>query len=136
MPGLNALRELILNDGRITENEVGVIRRYIQADSQLDLDDVKCLVQLLSEATEVCAAFDEVFFPALREVILEDGRVGPAEQFYLLKMLYSDGHIRPSEVQFLLELRESVTEVTPELEALCETALQAQETNWDVGGRA
>jgi len=93
------------------------------------------LVGLLSEAHEVCPAFDELFFPALKEVILEDGRIGQDEQFYLLKMLYSDGHVRENEKQFLLELRDAAQEVTPEFEALCEEAFAAHPTNWDVGGR-
>ena len=135
MASLYDLRAEILKDNKITDVEVEVLREYIHLDGKLDLDDVKCLVDLLSDAREVCPAFDALFFPALKEVILEDGRIGQDEQFYLLKTLYSDGHVRPSETQFLLELREAVEEVTPEFEALCETALAAHPTNWDVGGR-
>ena len=108
---------------------VGILR--LMQDGKLDLEDMKCLVGLLSDAREVCPAFDELFFPALKEVVLEDGQIGLDEQFYLLKMLYSDGKIRPSETQFLLELRESVQDITPEFEALCETALTAHPTNWE-----
>ena len=120
----------------VHDNEVEVIQDHICRDGRLDLEDVKFLVELLSEAREVCAAFDELFFPVLKEVILKDGRIGQDEQFYVLKMLYSDGHIRESEKQFLLQLREEVKEMTPEFEALCEEALSAHATNWDVGGRS
>ena len=135
MPSLNQLRSELLTDRKITDAEVEVIRNHIHRDGRLDLEDVKFLVGLLSEAGEVCPAFDELFFPALKEAVLEDGRIGQDEQFYLLKMLYSDGHVRPSEKQFLLELREEAQEVTPEFEALCDVALAAHPTNWDVGGR-
>lgn len=135
MSTLNALRAEMLADGRITDREVAVIRRHIEADGRLDLDDMRVLVELLADASEVCPAFDELFFPALREIVLRDGRIGPDEQFYLLKMLYSDGRLRPCELEFLLELRESVAEATPEFESLCEAALEAHPTNWDVGGR-
>ncbi len=134
MPNLHELRSELLGDRRITDCEVQVIQDHIHRDGQLDLDDVKFLIGLLCEAHEVCAAFDELFFPALKEVILEDGRIGQDEHFYLLKMLYSDGHIRDSEKQFLLQLREETRELTPEFEALCEEALAAHATNWDVGG--
>ncbi|NQT17509.1 MAG: TerB family tellurite resistance protein [Planctomycetes bacterium] len=135
MPNLYQLRAELLADERITDSEVEIIRDHIAEDGELDLDDVKFLVELLSDAREVCSAFDELFFPVLKEVILEDGRIGQDEQFYLLKMLYSDGHIRPSEKQFLVELSEEALEVTPEFEALCEEAFAAHPTNWDVGGR-
>jgi hypothetical protein len=135
MSSLSQLRSELLRDGRITEAEVEVIRDHIHRDGRLDLEDVKFLVGLLSEARDVCPAFDELFFPVLKEVVLEDGRIGQDEQFYLLKMLYSDGNVRPIEKQFLLELREEAQELTPEFEALCGVALAAHPTNWDVGGR-
>lgn len=135
MGQLHQLRDQLLQDRKITENEVAVIRDYIRQDGKLDLDDVKFLVGLLSDADAVTPAFDELFFPALKEVLLADGRITLDEQFYLLKMLYSDGHIRDSEKQFLQELRREAEEVTPAFEALCEEALSAHATNWGLGGR-
>ena len=135
MGRLHQLQAQLLVDRRITEHDVNVIRRYIQEDGKLDLDDVKFLVGLLSDADEVCPAFDELFFPALKEVILADGRIGTDEQFYLLKMLYSDGHIRQSEKQFLLELTRDAKQVSPEFQAICDEALNVHPRNWSVGGR-
>jgi hypothetical protein len=135
MPRLHELRSQLLSDGRITEIEVDVIRQQIRRDGQLDLDDVKFLVELLGEAREVCPAFDDLFFPALKQVLLADGGIGHDEQFYLLKMLYSDGQIRESEKRFLRELRAEADHVSPEFEQLCQTAFAAHPTHWDVGGR-
>ena len=61
--------------------------------ASLNLDDVKLLVQLYCEADHRCPAFEDLFFDVLEEVLLEDGQIQPAEQFYLLKMLYSDRKI-------------------------------------------
>jgi hypothetical protein len=135
MGRLHQLRSQLLRDGRITDDEVEVIRDYIHQDGKLDLDDVKFLVELLSDAREVSDKFDDLFFPALKEVILADGQIGQDEQFYLLKMLYSDGHVRDSERKFLLELRREAKHVSPQFEALCDVALQAPATNWSLGGR-
>ncbi|MEQ8785719.1 MAG: hypothetical protein RIC55_05450 [Pirellulaceae bacterium] len=132
MSSLHEMRDEILRDHKITPNEVEVLRQYIARDGRLDMEDVKVLVNLLSDAREVCPEFDALFFPALKAVILEDGKIGPDEQFYLLKMLYSDGEIRESETRFLLELRNEAREVPPEFEQLCETALAAHPTNWSV----
>lgn len=135
MGRLHQFRAELLRDRKITDDEVGVIRDYIEQDGKLDLEDVKLLVDLLSEAREVSASFDELFFPSLKEVLLADGRIGPDEQFYLLKMLYSNGRIRDNEKQFLIELRREVREASPEFEALCEEALHADATSWSLGGR-
>jgi len=124
-----------LQDRKITADEVGAIRSQLEQDGQLDLEDVRFLVTLLNESTQVCDEFDALFFPVLKQVVLTDGRIGQDEQFYLLKMLYSDGNVRESEKQFLLELRNEATEITPEFDALCETALAAAGTNWDLGGK-
>ena len=134
MSRLRELQSTVLEDRRITRDEVDFIRDYIRHDGRLDLEDVKVLVELLSLAKEVCVEFDELFFPALKEVVLTDGHIGCDEQFYLLKMLYSDGHVRDSEREFLAELRREVTETTPEFDSLCETAARAKSKNWDVGG--
>jgi hypothetical protein len=135
MSRLQELRANVLKDRKITQTEVDFIRDYVEQDGRLDLDDVKVLVELLTEATEVCAEFDELFFPALKQVVLADGRIGCDEQFYLLKMLYADGHVRDSERNFLVELRREAVETTPEFDSLCETAAKAASRNWDLGGR-
>lgn len=134
MTKLYELQSQLLRDKKITNDEVGIIREYICEDNKLDMDDVRFLIELLSEADEVCPEFDELFFPVLKGVILQDGRIDTSEQFYLLKMLYSDGHVRDSEKRFLEELREEADELTPEFESLCATALTAAATDWDVGG--
>ena len=132
MAHLHAVLGELVQDERITKAEVQVIRDYIQADGQLDLDDVRFLVEVLVGAKEVCPEFDELFFPILKQVVLEDGHICQAEQFYLLKMIYSDGHIRESEKKFLHELRDEATEITPDFEALLETVFEAHPTNWAV----
>ena len=93
------------------------------------------LVELLSDSVEVCPAFDDLFFPILRRVLLEDGEIGQDEQYMLLKMLYADGHVRESEREFLRELRRDATNVTPQFDTLCEIAFDAHPTEWDLGGR-
>jgi hypothetical protein len=135
MGRLHELRSQLLRDRKITSDEVGLIRDYICEDGKLDLDDVKFLIELLSDAREVCPEFDELFFPVLKEVILADEKIGQDEMFYLLKMLYSDGHVRESEKQFLSELRDEAVEVTPQFEMLYDTAMQSAAKNWSVGGR-
>ncbi len=136
MAKLHELLNHILEDRCITENEVEIIRHQLVEDGKLDGDDVSFLVQLLAGAKEVCPEFDALFFPILKEVILENGRIDSSEQYYLLKMLYSDGEIRESELRFLLELREEATEVSAEFDEMCRVASEAHATEWSLGGKA
>ena len=123
-----------LSDRQISDAEVPAIRERLHADGQLNLDDVKLLIELYCEADRRSPAFEDLFFEVLDEVLLEDGRIQPAEQFYLLKMVYSDRKICDRERQFLRSLRKRASHPTPEFEALCETALAAPSRNWSVGG--
>ena len=132
---LHELRASVLADGEIDDSEVASIREYLYRDAKLDLDDVKVLVELYCEARRRSAAFDDLFFDVLEQVILADGEIRPSEQFYLLKMLYSDREVRPREKEFLLKLRRTARHTTPQFDALCDVALQAHPTAWDVGGR-
>jgi len=135
MTNLYQLHSQLLQDNKITDDEVALIRAYVAEDGQLDMNDVKFLVGLLSSAQEVCPAFDELFFPLLKDVLLADGKISMDEQFYLLKMLYSDGHVRDCERDFLFELRDELDEVSPEFEALCDQILTVPARNWSLGGR-
>lgn len=124
------IREELLADGKITVNEVEKIKRHMAENGALDIQDARLLVELMRDAKEVCSEFDALFFPCLREIILQDGRVGMDEQFILLQMLYSDGSVRECEKEFLQELYRDADEVTPEFKQLCLTALECPETDW------
>jgi len=122
-------------DGGISEDEIQPIREQIEADGQLDIDDVKLLVELYCETGNRCSKFDDLFFSVLEKVFLEDGQITPSEEFYLLKMLYSDREIREPEREFLRRLRKQMPKRTASFEALFDTALNSPAKNWSVGGR-
>lgn len=134
MGNLHQLRSELLRDNKITDDEVALIREYIEQDGKLDIDDIRLLVDLLVDAREVSAGFDDLFFPALKEVILRDGMIGYDENYYLLKMLYGDGVVRDCERAFLLELRQEADRVSAEFESLCAQAMTVADRDWSVGG--
>jgi hypothetical protein len=122
-------------NGEITADEVPLIRDKIQADGQLDLDDVKLLVELYCETSPRCAEFDDLFFDVLEKVFLLDGQIALSEEFYLLKMIYSDREILEREREFLRRLRKSLPNRPASFEALFDTAMASPAKNWSVGGR-
>jgi hypothetical protein len=125
----------VLADRLVGDAEVPQLRDQLYQDGQLDLDDVKLLVELYCRADARGPAFEELLFAVLEKVLLEDGAISPAEQFYLLKLLYSDGHVRARERKLLERLRKKVARSSPEFDALCQTALKAADRDWDLGGR-
>lgn len=122
MGTLFKFRNELLVDGVVTKYELSVIREYVE-ENGLDLDDVKLLVQLQAEAREVCAEFDDLLFPVLKKVLLEDGTIGLDEQYYLLKTLCADGRVTEREQKFITELRNEAVDVTPEFRSFCDQVL-------------
>ena len=129
------LTNTLLADGKVDGRELELIREELCRDGRLDLDDVRLLVGLYCESRERTPAFEDFFFEVLEKVLLADCEISLAEQFYLLKMLYSDRRVTERERQFLHALRRKVHRASPEFEALCDEALAAPATGWDVGGR-
>jgi hypothetical protein len=129
------LTATILADGTIDDQEVVAVCEEIRRHGPLDLDDVKLLVELYCSARHRTAAFDELFFNVLKTVFLSDGEIGPVDQFYLLKMLYSDRVVTQRERDFLLMLKRKARHTSPEFDSLCDEALHAPDSDWDVGGR-
>ena len=121
MSTLRALKSQILVDGQdlwINEEEFKRIRAALPADGSISPDDLKVLAEMRTEARVVCDAFDQLFFPALKKYLLADGRITQPEQLLLLRLLYGGGGIDEAERQFIRELRDELTEVTPEFEAI------------------
>ena len=126
--------ERIQADEKICDADVLLVGQHLEADGQIDLADVKLLVELYCGAKERSPAFDNLFFTVLEKVLLADGQISPAEEFYLLKMIYSDRKICEREREFLRKLRKQLPERTASFEALFETAINAPNADWCVGG--
>ena len=122
MGTLYKFRDELLVDGVITKYELSVIREYIE-ENGIDLEDVKLLVQLQSDAREVCPEFDDLLFPVLKQVLLADGKIGLDEQYYLLKSLCADGKVGAREQKFVAELKAESKTLTPEFKSFCDQVL-------------
>src|SRR4051794_26857288 len=104
MADLKNLKETVLADGRIEDHEVEIICQELYADGKIDQDEVEFLIALRMEAQEVCPAFEEFFFEALKQNVLADGSIDAEEANWLRRML-DDGKIEKRERKFLWELK-------------------------------
>lgn len=123
MANLQALKSQLLADGTIDDNEVAVIRKELYADGRIDLNEVQFLLSLRNEAKSVCAAFEVLFFEALKKHVLADGNITANESYMILKALYADGKIDAHEKKFLQELKAEAKETCPEFEELYKQAM-------------
>ena len=114
-------------DQGITDDELEPIRQQLAANGQLDLEDVKLLVELYCNTQNRCPGFDSLFFTVLEQVLLSDGQISPSEEYYLLKMLYSDRVIRQPERDLLRRIRPQLQTRSASFEALFESAMAASD---------
>jgi uncharacterized tellurite resistance protein B-like protein len=99
----------ILADGKIDDAEVKVLRRELWADGKIDDDEVKFLIELRNTAQkkakakqeEVFAGFTKMFFKAIEDNVLKDGRIDASEAKWLRAMLFADGKIDSDEWTFM-----------------------------------
>jgi len=103
----------ILADGKIDETEVKVLKKELWADGKIDNDEVKFLIELRNSAQKKAAArngkvspsFEKLFFKAIEQNVLKDGKIDAAEARWLRAMLFADGKIDASESKFLDALK-------------------------------
>jgi hypothetical protein len=99
----------ILADGKIDEAEVKVLRKELWADGKIDDEEVRFLIDLRNTAQkkarakkeEVFAGFTRMFFKAIEDNVLKDGKIDAGEAKWLRAMLFADGKIDADEWVFM-----------------------------------
>jgi hypothetical protein len=126
MSKLREAKERILLEGedlRIDDEDMAVIRECLPPDGTISGEDLTVLAEMRREARVVCPEFDKLFFPALKNQILADGKVDFMEMFEILRLLYGGGGVDATKLAFLQELRKEAGEVSPEFEAMFKQAM-------------
>jgi uncharacterized tellurite resistance protein B-like protein len=116
----------ILADGQIDEAEVKALRRELWADGKIDKEEVKFLIELRNAAqkkakaakAEVNPKFEQMFFKAIEDKVLDNGIISTNEAKWLRDMLFADGKIDANEKKFLAKIKKAATKVSPEFDKL------------------
>jgi hypothetical protein len=116
----------ILADGKIDDNEVKFLRKELWADGKIDKEEVKWLIELRNTAqkkakaakTHVNPNFTKLFFKAISDNVLKDGKIDDAEAGWLRTMLFADGKIDKDEADFLKRLKKEAKSTSPKFDAL------------------
>jgi hypothetical protein len=117
---------LTLADGKIDDDEVKILRKELWADGKIDKKEVKFLIALRNAAQKkakarkkpVNANFTKLFFKAIEENVLKDGKIDAAEARWLKDMLFADGKIDADEKKFLTRIKKGAKKTAPEFDAL------------------
>ncbi|MBI1917095.1 MAG: TerB family tellurite resistance protein [Planctomycetes bacterium] len=117
---------LTLADGKIDDEEVKILKKELWADGKIDKEEVKFLIELRNAAqkkakarkAELNAGFERLFFKAIEENVLADGKIDAGEARWLKDMLFADRKIDANEKKFLVRIKKAAKQTSPEFDAL------------------
>ena len=123
--------ETILADGEIDDAEVRVLQKELWADDKIDAKEVEFLIELRNIAQKKAKAkkeavnpkFETLFFKAIEQNVLRDGKISNKEAGWLRKMLFADGKIDDNEKKFLSRVKKSATKTSPDFDQLYQECL-------------
>lgn len=121
---LREMQERILTNGKVEGHEIETLRRELYADGKIDRKEADFLVELHKRVQRRSPGFEQFFYNAVKDHVLQDGRVSAKEAAWLRQMLFADGKIDDDERKFLHQLKGEAKEVSPEFEALFREATQ------------
>ena len=123
MADLQALKAKVLADGVIDDAEAQMLRTQVYADGKVDKAEIEMLADIRNQAKSVSASFEDLFFAAVKDNVLDDGAIDAAEAAWLRETLYADGRIDDREKQLLRDLKAGARRTSPEFDALCKECL-------------
>lgn len=116
--------ELCLADGKIDESEVKVIKKALYEDGKIQQKEVEFLIELRglaqkkAKGASLTPAFENFFFKALQDSVLDNGYISPKEATLLRKAIFADGKVEDSEKRFMKRLKNAATKTSPQFERL------------------
>jgi len=118
MPQLRELMENFLADGRVDGQKVEALTGLLYADGRIDRDEAEFLIELHKRVKRVSPGFETFFYRAIKQHVLNDGKIDAEEANWLRRMITADGKTDDREKKLLRELRGEATKVCLEFEAL------------------
>jgi hypothetical protein len=134
MISLREIEERIIANGRVDGHELRLLRELLYADGKIDRQEADFLVVVHKRVQYRTHAFERIFYNAIKDHILVDGRIGAEETAWLRQMLFHDEKIEDEERQFLHRLKGEVQHASPEFEALFQECMKQTPERHKSGG--
>ena len=124
MQQLRQVEHDILATGRIDSDHLEALRLALYAGGTVGRPAADLLVGLHKRVLHPNPAFEHLFYQAVKDHVLVDGRVADGEVAWLRQMLFVDGTVRDEGRKFLHELNGEAGYVSPQFQALFAEAMK------------
>ncbi len=136
MQELRRIEHDILARGKVDSDHLDALRAALYVGGTVGRPAADFLVELHKRVQHPNPGFETLFYRAIKDHVLTDGRVGAEEAAWLRRMVFTDGVVRDEERKFLHELNGEAANAGPEFQALFADAMNApQERHTSGSGR-
>lgn len=116
MQQLQRVEQDILATGKVDSNCLEALRHALYAGGEVSRSAADLLIDLHKRVGHPNPAFEQLFYRAIKDHILLDGRIDAEEALWLRKALFADRTIRDEERKFLHELKGEARDTSREFE--------------------
>jgi hypothetical protein len=134
MPELRDIEKEILATGKVDSQHLAALRRRLYADGKIDRNEVDFLAELHKRVQHPNPAFEELFYQAIKDHILADGRIDAEETAWLRQMLFADGKFHDEGRTFLHQFKGEAKQLSPEFEGLFRESMKQPVEQRTCGG--
>jgi hypothetical protein len=114
MANLKRLKERVLEDGVIDEEDVHAICLALYADAKIDDKTVEFLIGLRNLASSACSLFEQFLVEAVKFKIVRDNTINAKNTALLRELVPDHRQIDGIQRKLLKELRQEVKSRSPE----------------------
>ncbi len=124
MPNWQEIKERVAVSGRVEDYDVENLRQVLYADGKINRQEADALAELHRLVKHRTPAFEQFFTEAVRDYVLEDGRISAYEAAWLRQMLFADGTIDDEDRMLLRQLKWEAQEVDPKFDTRFEEVMK------------
>jgi hypothetical protein len=121
---LRQIEHDVLSAGKVDGPGLELLRRELYAHGKIERPQADFLVELYKRVQHRTPAFEHLFYQAIKDHVLAQGRIDAEEATWLRRMLFADGKLEDEERKFLHELKGEARQFGREFEALFEESMK------------
>jgi hypothetical protein len=124
MKELRRIEQDVLATGKVDSDHLEALRLALYTGGTVGRPGADFLVELHKRVQHPNPGFEHLYYRAIKDHVLVDGRVDAAETAWLREVLLAAGTIKDEERKFLHELRGEAQKLSPEFETLFREAMK------------
>ena len=125
MQELRLIERDILARGKVDSDHLEALKHRLYTNGTVGRPQADFLVELHKRVQHPNPGFERLFYRAIRDHVLADGRIEVGEAVWLRQVMFADGTLTDEARQFLHELNGEASYRSREFEALFAEAMKA-----------